>query len=253
MNKIQKIQEMFTLVKEGGSLVACFKKLALKWGMSVNSVRNFYYTEYNNLKNSDYAKMVGVDISGIKKMQFKLFSDEDKEELIKEILNLLSQGESVRGACLMLSGGDANKMIRLQNKYRAILKSEPEYIEKIANKYNISLKEKTESNVVKIRPQKPRLTDNEINSLFMGLVRLIKSNSISEVSEALKKECNIAHKNLKETKEELKFVQEELAEEKRKNKKLTSELNALCDNNKMNAFREYLKTLSTKIKKEDEK
>ena len=44
MNKIQKIQEMFTLVREGGSLVACFKKLALKWGMSVNSVRNFYYT-----------------------------------------------------------------------------------------------------------------------------------------------------------------------------------------------------------------
>lgn len=252
MNKVQKIRELFSLVKQGGSLVACFKRLALKWGMSVNSVRNLYYSELKNLRNPEYAKKIGVNIEGIKKMDFVMFSDLDKEELIKSILLLTSEGESVRGACLQLSNGDANKMIRLQNKYRSILSKEPEYIDRIAKKYNIN-KKNINSNVVKIKSQKPRLSDNDINSLFMGLVRLIKSNSISEVSDTLKKECNLAQIELRQTRDELKIVQEELEEERRKNKKLSNEVNILCDQKKMDAFRDFLKTLETKISNEEKK
>lgn len=250
MNKYDRIKQLFTLVKEGGSLASVFKKLSLKWGLSENSIRNFYYTEYKNLMDKDYANKVGVSIEGIKKLTFNTFATDDKESLIKSVLEASANGESVRATCLRLSGGDANKMIRLQNKYRSTMKNEPEFVQEVVKKYNIKTTDNKE-NVLTIR-RKARLSDSDINSLFMGLVRLIKNNSISEVSEVLKKECNIAHKNLNETRAELKLVVHKLEEEKRKNKKLQSEIDVLMDNSKMEEFRKYLSALKINVKNENQ-
>ena len=249
MNKYDRIKQLFTLAKEGGSLASVFRRLSFEWGLSENSIRNFYYTEYKNLMNEDYANKVGVSVKGLKKLEFNLFTSDDKEFLVKSVLEATAKGESVRSTCLRLSGGDANKMIRLQNKYRSTMKNEPEFVQEVVKKYNIKTTDDKE-NVLTIR-RKARLSDSDINSLFMGLVRLIKNNSISEVSEVLKKECNIAHKNLNETREELKLVVHKLEEEKRKNRKLQSELDVLMDNSKMEEFRKYLNSLRVNVKKEN--
>ena len=249
MNKYDRIKQLFTLVKQGGSLASIFRRLSLEWGLSENSIRNLYYTEYKNLMNEDYARKVGVDIKGLKKFKFNLFSTDDKELLVKSVLEATAKGESVRATCLRLSGGDANKMIRLQNKYRSTMKNEPKFVQEIIKKYNIKTAE-DKGNVLTMR-HKARLTDSDINSLFMGLVRLIKNNSINEVSDVLKKECNIAHMNLRETREELKLVEHKLEEEKRKNKKLQSEIDTLMDNSKMEEFRKYLNSLRVNVKNEN--
>ena len=249
MNKYDRIKQLFTLVKEGGSLASVFRKLSREWGLSENSIRNFYYTEYKNLMDENYASKVGVSVSGIKKLEFNLFTTDDKEFLMKSVLEATAKGESVRSTCLRLSGGDANKMIRLQNKYRSTMKNESEFVQEVIKKYNIKTTE-DKGNVLTIR-HKARLTDSDINSLFMGLVRLIKNNSINEVSDVLKKECNIAHMNLRETREELKIVERKLEEEKRKNKKLQSEIDTLMDNSKMEEFRKYLNSLRVNVKNEN--
>lgn len=151
-----------------------------------NSVRNYYYKEVDNLtKDKDRCQKLCIDIEKHKKAHFNFFEKEESENVMQEIEELTSQGLSVRSACFKLSGGDLAQMTRLQNKYQNMKKS-------------IS-----DEKIIPFRKKQKLLTDADINSLFLGLVKLIKKNAVDEYLEKSGEEKNSATILLRKTYEDL--------------------------------------------------
>lgn len=253
MNKKEnRTKEIFDMIsKTKLTLKEVFKVFSIKWNMNENSVRNFYYLQLKKIQSdSDYLKKCQIQ-GEIDKQELNYFNDDEKEWLIKNILDGLVSGYSVRGICTKLANNNVNLMIRYQNKYRSILKTDKEYLKQIALKYNIDyhFDDTLPKNVIKINEVKSTLSDSEINSLFLGLVRLIKNNTLVGYDSVLKKEYQLASNNLKKLKSELKLVNEKLVEEQRKNRKLTKCLEFVKRGSRIEDFEKFLKS----IKNEDVK
>ena len=79
-----------------------------------NSVRNHYYTQLKPSEKTEPA--------------FLPFSEEETDRLLSAVLLALSSGKSVRACTLAMANGDTRRMLRYQNKYRALLKTQPERV-----------------------------------------------------------------------------------------------------------------------------
>ena len=55
---------------------------------------------------------------------------------MEQVLVARSAGQSVRSCLQKLSGGDHSLMLRYQNKYRAVIKSRPDYVRQLVEKLN---------------------------------------------------------------------------------------------------------------------
>ena len=176
----------------GNVRMHAFQEVADKLGRRPNSVRNYYYKYHAKEKN----KIVP-------------FAPMETKNLLREIILGTSRGESVRSICLKIAGNNRAKMLRLQNKYRATLAKNPVQIEKISKSLEAQgylvkpivpaqmmmeqvAKMPAAASAKIIQMQMPesnkRLTDADINNLFMGLVRLIRKNASDERVESLKAE-----------------------------------------------------------------
>lgn len=109
---------------DGTPLRTVFAAVAKATGRQPNSVRNHYYLK---LKSDSADECVH---SGA----FVPFTDEEVEMLMRTVLTGIAQGESVRSCTLRMGNGDNRAMLRYQNKYRAILKKDPELVERIMKK-----------------------------------------------------------------------------------------------------------------------
>ena len=94
----------------GEPLKTAFNEAARKMGRRPNSVRNHYYAE---------TRAAGAAPA------FLPFSEEESLSLLKTVLLARSAGESVRSCTLRIAEGDTRRMLRYQNKYRALLRSQP--------------------------------------------------------------------------------------------------------------------------------
>ncbi len=79
-----------------------------------NSVRNHYYTQLKPAERAEPA--------------FSPFSEEETDRLLNAVLLALSKGQSVRACTLAMANGDTRRMLRFQNKYRALLKTQPDRV-----------------------------------------------------------------------------------------------------------------------------
>lgn len=157
-----------------------FAAHADKYSRKQNSVRNYYYKEVENLKKDVLrCKKLEISLEKHQKTYFEHFSDEQEKSLLQEIDKLIKSGMSVRTACKNLSGGDLTLMTRLQNKYQNLRKR------------------KAGDNVIVFKQRQKLLTESEINSLFMGLVKLIKKTAIEEFTEKTRLEKESASYLLK--------------------------------------------------------
>jgi len=195
---------------------------AQKFNRKPNSVRNYYYHEIDNLKKDEIRnKKLQVDLSKHIKTHFQNFDKYQEEELFEKIEKYVENGMSVRGACLKLSEGDLLLMTRYQNKYQ-------------------NMKRKIQSNnIIPFKQQNRTLSDNEINSLFLGLVKLIKKSAQEEINstnrvpeQLLKKSIIDLNKKNKEI-STLKFEYEKL-------KKENAELLSKIKQNKKEAFEAHI-------------
>ncbi len=170
-------EEVVRCKGEKDALKLAFKNHADKFGRKQNSVRNYYYHEVDNLKNDDLrCKQLGIDLSEHIKNHFIAFDKVGEENLFEEIDKLTKSGMSVRSACLKMSNGDLTLMTRYQNKYQ-----------------NMKRKMITQNN--NIIPFKQRtLTENDINSLFLGLVKLIKKTAMEEAMNGQEKQNSLLKK-----------------------------------------------------------
>lgn len=142
---------------------------AKKFKRKPNSVRNYYYKEVDNLaSNEQRCKSLGIELEKHQKTHFVAFDEKEEEKLLKDVSEMVASGKSVRAACQILSGGNLSLMTRLQNKYQN--------------------SKKKENNVIPFRQKQKLLTENDINSLFMGLVKLIKKTAIEDFMEKTKLE-----------------------------------------------------------------
>lgn len=164
-------------------LKSAFIAHAEKYRRKPNSVRNYYYYQLLQLKNDAIkTKRLGIDLSRHEKLEVEYFSNEDQNKLVSDIDRLVRNGMSVRKACFQLSGGNLNLMLRYQNKYRNYCLKQSKNNTQMPN------------NIITFK-RKSFLSDNDINSLFLGLVRLVKKSAIDEFSAKAK----IENKNANET------------------------------------------------------
>lgn len=98
--------------------------------------------------------------------QIREFTEEETDKALRSILAEKSKGISVRRAISNIAKGDDKLMLRLQNKYRNILKKQPERIDAIASE--MGLGKDTDRNFLQ------RRLENEINALYDRLTQSLK-------------------------------------------------------------------------------
>ncbi|MBQ5926902.1 MAG: hypothetical protein IIX01_03145 [Clostridia bacterium] len=190
MNKINGYteEEAKTLVeyisegkRAGKTLTALFSSYGERHGRARGSVRNYYYALMKNPKGDERVKKL-LEGKELSVEQIKEFTEEETDKILRDILKEKSKGVSVRKAIFNLSAGDDKLMLRLQNKYRNVLKKQPEKIEAIAKELGVGLK--TEKVFLQ------RRLESEINALYDRLTQSLKAENtrLFEENAKLKRE-----------------------------------------------------------------
>jgi len=193
------IDRLLAQTKSNANKSAVFSRFSREMGLTPNSVRNFYYCYIGNADKKKVRKFTKLEI----------------QTLLRTIILGYSRGESVRSICLNYAKQDRAKMLRYQNKYRAILLNDKELIEQtikdletegyivksplhpvIARRAkpdeaipSLMQQHGTLNNIIEmpLSPNFGNLTDQDITNLFMGLVRLVRKQGQSQI-EKLKAE-----------------------------------------------------------------
>ena len=228
----KEIKCLFDLVEKNNEqnmpVMKSFEIYAKKSNKNKLTVRNFYYSFVKLLKNNDnLAKKLDIDLSKHQIQKFEHFDDEQEKQLVEQIECLANSGYSVREACQRLSGGDIKKMIRLQNKYQNF---------------------KQKCKIIAFPEQKnkknnQKLSDNEINSLFLGLVKLVREQAFGESEQKVKQYLEVSSQEKRkhvvdnQQKElQIEILKQQINELKEQNKNL---------NNQLKSYRiNYVKNLS---------
>lgn len=211
----EEVKDLFETVEKvkekNQSLRVAFSLHAQKYERKPNSVRNYYYHEIDNLKK-DRKRLgeIGIDLSKHEKFEIKYFSHDEENMLMDKIDKEVQNGVSVRKACFNLSGGNAELMLRYQNKYRNFVAKE---------------KPKEENNIIKFTKKRTTLTDGELQALFLGLVRLVKKNAVEEVGEKANIELRKAIVSLENKEREFDKLKTEFLKIKEENARLIDSLN----------------------------
>lgn len=244
--KDSEVKKLFAFIEQGKkrneNLSSMFKLYAKVTNRKPNSVRNYYYNELCELEQNEKRRNeLKIDIKNHQKVMQKEFSLDETKNLVIEILKLTSKGYSVRKACQTLSGGDVTQMIRLQNKFRSVVLKDKELYESCLNKLQLGKdvkKQKLKNNIIQFENPKTTLTDSDINSLFLGLVRLVQK----QTEEKTRKECNILNQNanqslrkmlvkIYEKEKEIQKLRQQFKASTQQNQKLNDELMHLRSQN----------------------
>lgn len=225
--------------KVGAPLKQVFETVALKTGRKPNSVRNYYYMKVK--ETGEIEK---------KPATFIPFSKEEVYFLLKELLSSGAKGESIRGASLRLAGNDKTLMLRYQNKYRSLIKSQKNIVERVmadmdnegiryVNPYN---KKKTAAAKDAILPDslidQLKTSGVDVRNFFGGLKKMASLAASYRQNELKLKETAMVNMELKNENEELSRKIEEL------NAKLKSETEK--NSNTASLLRKLIKMSSAK-------
>ncbi|MBQ7924191.1 MAG: hypothetical protein IJ329_02675 [Clostridia bacterium] len=195
MNKIngyteEEAKTLVEFIKDGKSkgktLTYLFESYGLQRGRAKGSVRNYYYALMKNEKKDERIVKL-LDGSHLSVEKIREFTEEETDATLKSILAEKSKGLSVRRAIYNLANGDDKLMLRLQNKYRNILKKDPNRIAAIA--LEMGLQEEAENakkrtrtggehaNAMPDREFLRRRLENEINALYDRLAKTLKEEN----------------------------------------------------------------------------
>ena len=157
----------------GKTLTSLFASYGKVHGRAGGSVRNYYY---KLLKTENAAPR--LEGKGLRAETIVPFTEGETDEMLRSILGERKKGCSVRRAIANVCGGDAKKMLRYQNKYRNMLKKQPDAVRAAARKAGVSIE--TMPRTAKSDLQ--RRVEAEINALYDRLAL-----SLREENERLKK------------------------------------------------------------------
>ncbi len=207
MNKIngyteEEAKNLVEFIKEGKNkgktLTYLFESYGMQRGRAKGSVRNYYYALMKNEKRDERIVKL-LDGSSLSVEKIREFTEEETDAALKSILAEKSKGLSVRRAIFNLSGGDDKLMLRLQNKYRNMLKKDPNRIAAIAAEMGLQEEAVNVGRRAQKQDEKPRLPDrdflrrrleNEINALYDRLAKTLKAENerLREENKSLREE-----------------------------------------------------------------
>lgn len=147
---IEQTKKLFGYVKKANDnkkgLMWAFNKMSDESGKTVNSVRNYYYSQLKMFELvPSLASDLGIEIINTDRGQFKLFNKSEITKLVEDILIAKAEGVSVRAKINDLSKGDTKTALRLQNKYRSMVSNHKE-------KVNVIMKDMTSRGLVYYNP-----------------------------------------------------------------------------------------------------
>lgn len=123
-DEIDRLWEEIRRANESGlPLRSVFEEMGDQLGRKPNSVRNYYYMR---LRGQDHDAMRRAE-------PFETFTENEVRQLLRSVLKMRGEGKSVRAAVMELAGGDHARMLRYQNKYRAVIKKRPDLVEEIVH------------------------------------------------------------------------------------------------------------------------
>lgn len=111
--------------QQGLPLKAVFEQIADQTGRRPNSIRNYYYAQVREREDGQTHTA-----------RFVPFTQQEVDWLMEQVLIARAAGQSVRSCLQKLSGGDHSLMLRYQNKYRAVIKSRPDYVHDLVESLN---------------------------------------------------------------------------------------------------------------------
>lgn len=123
--------------KSGKTLTSLFASYGEKHGRARGSVRNYYYALMRSA-GKDERVMKLLEGKELTVEKIREFTEEETNAALKSILAEKSKGISVRRAIMNVTGADTKLGLRLQNKYRNVLKKQPEKIERAERELGIS-------------------------------------------------------------------------------------------------------------------
>lgn len=231
---IEEIKSLILAVKgnTNKNLLKVFEEYAKNTNRNTFSVRNFYYRliEETNV-NKDVSNI--LEKNGLLKLlKTNHFSESETEKLLYALLK--DEGISVRRACRKLAKNDEKLSIRMQNKYRNALKTQPELVSKILEDLrskNIKTRNVSLNNILELPKQTTNtISQQEIQALFMGLVRLVKKSAQEEFECQLVDEVKSVNNQLQNSLIDLRRKEILVAELQEQNKILTHKLKLLENN-----------------------
>lgn len=163
---------------KGKTLTSLFSEYGKAHGRANGSVRNYYY---RLLKTPTGEARRLLEGRGLRAEEVVPFTAEEREEMLKGILLERSKGVSVRRAISNVCHGDERKMLRYQNKYRNMLRKQPEEVRAAAQRLGVSVEE----------PRRPsrlleRRLQQEIDALYSRLAVSLREEN-ERLREALRK------------------------------------------------------------------
>ena len=164
----------------GKTLTYLFAAYGAAHGRAKGSVRNYYYALMKN-RGKDERVVKLLDGKQLSVEQIREFTEEETDRVLRSILAEKSKGVSVRRAICNIARGDDKLMLRLQNKYRNVLKKQPGRVEAIAAEMGLETGEKS---------LLQRRLETEINALYDRLTRSLREENsrLSDENARLKKE-----------------------------------------------------------------
>ena len=164
----------------GKTLTYLFAAYGAAHGRAKGSVRNYYYALMKNRGQDDRVVKL-LDGTQLSVEQIREFTEEETDRVLRSILAEKSKGVSVRRAICNIAKGDDKLMLRLQNKYRNVLKKQLGRVEAIAAEMGLETGEKS---------LLQRRLETEINALYDRLTRSLREENsrLSDENARLKKE-----------------------------------------------------------------
>ena len=166
--------------QQGLPLKAVFEQIARQTGRRPNSIRNYYYAQVRTRED-------GANHTA----RFIPFTQPEVDWLMEQVLIARAEGQSVRACLQKLSGGDHSLMLRYQNKYRAVIKSRPDYVRALVDRLN-------SEGVACDAPQVNHRTRSDLNASCERMV----SEAQRAVDAELARACDTLAKNLCARREE---------------------------------------------------
>lgn len=176
-------ERLFALAAEaaanGRPLKSVFDDFAASSGRRPNSVRNYYYAR---------VKEGGVAFSHTP--AFVPFTEAEAVALLENVLSAQARGESVRSCTLRLGNGDDRAMLRYQNKYRSLVRTNPALVKSVVERLTHSGAPCADPyaprpNVRRVgRPKKGRLPAGSAEAVLRDLSR-VRGLNVSALFDAL--------------------------------------------------------------------
>jgi len=129
------IEYIYAGKNAGKTLSYLFETYGKEHGRAKGSVRNYYYTFLKSSEDDRVRKI--LDGKNLQAGVIRPFTEEETDEMLRAILTERSKGMSVRRAIMNVSEGDGRLMLRMQNKYRNLVKKQPRRVAKIAEEAGI--------------------------------------------------------------------------------------------------------------------